>query len=77
MNQTTVFCDNCGANSNKVLVLVTRKKVRCYPCLTMAGITQMMSEPKLTPEEIYSDQMEDMLKSQEDSTKRKEDVTIE
>lgn len=57
MSDKTVFCDSCGANSNNLLVLVTRKKVRCYPCLTMMGITKLITEP--APEEIYKENAED------------------
>lgn len=42
--KTTVFCDKCGACSDNVLILVVRKKVRCYPGLTMAGITRLLNE---------------------------------
>lgn len=58
MNDKTVFCDKCGANSNNVLVLVTRKKVRCYPCLTMAGIQDIFREinqEQFNPEQSQGD----------------------
>ena len=41
---TTVWCDNCGACSDKVIIIVVRKKLRCWPCIVKKGLNNLYNE---------------------------------